>query len=236
MPGRVFFRNRQWPVGYEFPACVECNRATRCEEQAVAMLSRIYPDAETTDEQAALEKLMGEVHHNHPNLFSELQPSLRQLRDARTKYGLGAPTGGPLTSLPVLSVAGPIVNDAIEQFSRKLFCALFYKHAEQILGHVGGIAFRWYSNLQVNAGEIPRTIASVVPSLPLLERNSLNLDDQFFYRWGVTDTKRMAAFLAFFRESFAVLGVVHQDASELNELKDARILRPYTRSTPQIRP
>jgi hypothetical protein len=31
---------------------------------------------------------------------------------------------------------------AVENFSRKLFCALYYKHAEQILCPEGGIAVR----------------------------------------------------------------------------------------------
>jgi hypothetical protein len=227
VPGRVFFRERHWPVGYEFPACVECNRATRLDEQAVALLARIYPDAETEEAQREIVKLMGEVRNNHPGLFEEMNPSIRQYRYARARYGLVPPAGQPVTALPVLSVSGRLVNDAIANVSRKLFCALFYKHVEQILTHAGGIGYRWYSNL--TAQEIPKEIAPIVPGMPVLERNAKPLNDQFFYRWGVTDTKRMAAFLVTFNLSFAILGVVTQDANSIPIPQGSRILMPYTR-------
>lgn len=227
MPGRVFFRGRHWPIGYEFPACVECNRATRLDEQAVALLARMYPDAETEEARREIVKLMGEVRNNHPGLFEEMNPSIREYRDARARYGLSPPPGQPVTALPVLSVSGRLVNDAIGNFSRKLFCALFYKHANQILGHAGGIGYRWYSN--VTAREIPKDIASIVPGMPILERNAKPLGDQFFYRWGVTDTKRMGAFLVTFNLSFAILGVVTQDANSIPVPPESRILKPYSR-------
>jgi len=227
VPGRVFFRGRHGPVGYEFPACVECNQATRLDEQAVALLARMYPDAETEEAQGEIVKLMGEVRNNHPKLFEEMNPSIRQYRDARVRYGLSPPPGQPVTALPVLSVSGPLVSNAIANVSRKLFCALFYKHTEQILTHAGGIGYRWYSN--VMAQEIPKEIAQIVPGMPILERNAKPLNDQFFYRWGVTDTKRMAAFLVTFNLSFAVLGVVTQDARSIPVPRESRILKPYTR-------
>jgi len=230
VPARAFFRDRHWPVGYEFPACVPCNRATRRDEQAVAMLSRIYSDASTEAERNAQTKLMGEVHRNHPDLYREMKPSEEQLSAAARKYGLKMPTGMPSTALPVLSVAGPLINEAVEQFSRKLFCALFYKHTGQILCQTGGIAMRWFTNLQINADEIDRGIASVTPFGPKLERNAATLDDQFFYRYGVTDTKRMGAFLAFFRQSFAILGVATQEPESLPKLKNGTLLRPFIHS------
>jgi len=228
VPGRVFFRDRHWPVGYEFPACVPCNRATRRDEQAVAMLARVYPDPPTESERAAVAKLIQEVGRNHPGLLEEMQPSIRQLREAASEYGLAPPPGKPITELPVLSVAGPLVNGAVEQFSRKLFCALFYKHTGQILGPAGGIATRWYSNVQINADEIAREIALVTPFAPNLERNAVVLDDQFFYRWGITDSNGMGAFLTFFRRSFAIFGVVALDTSSLPEPTVGTVLRPFS--------
>jgi hypothetical protein len=52
---------------------------------------------------------------------------------------------------------------------------------------------RWYANVQIHADEIDRAIASITPDVPNLERNTVSLNDQFFYRWGITDTKRMDA-------------------------------------------
>jgi hypothetical protein len=191
------------------------------------MLARLYPDPATDEDRKAMVKLMTEVRNNHPGLFEEMNPSFRDLRNAREKCGLSTPVGQVITALPVLSVSGPLVNGAIENFARKLFSALFYMHAGQIVSPSGRIAFRWYSNLQVNADEIPRTLAQVVPNMPVLERNAAPLNDQFFYRWGVTDTRAMAAFLVFFTQSFAMLGVIRQDSEDLGLPEHARILKPF---------
>jgi hypothetical protein len=227
VPARSFFNQRVWPVGYVYPACSACNGETALDEQAIAMLSRIYPDPVTGAEKAETLKLMAEVQNNHPHLFREMHPSLRQLRDARSKYGLAPEPGESLTTLPVLSVSGPLLNTALQQFSRKLFCTLFYKHSGSILGPDGGIAMRWYTNIQIDADEINRTLAAVTPFAPKLERNTVGLNDQFFYRWGVADTNRMAAFLAFFRKSFAILGVVSQDPVTLPSSDNRVVLQPF---------
>lgn len=227
VPSRAFFRAKQWPEGYEFPACVPCNRATRHDEQVVAMLSRLYPDPSTEEEKAEMRERVRAVAHNYPDVLRETQPNLRQLRRAAAKYGLERPQGKTYSDIPALSLEGPLVNLAVENFSRKLFCALYYKHAGQILCPEGGIAVRWYTNLQVEADEIPSSLSAVLIGFPKLERSRMNLDDQFFYRWGIAETRAVAGFLAIFRQSFAILGIVHQSASEFQLPEQARILRPY---------
>ena len=107
------------------------------------------------------------------------------------------------------------------------FTALYYKHAECILPTAGGIATRWFTNVQIERDEIPRSLAPVLSGLPTLVRSNINLDDQFFYRFAVADTKRIGAFLAFFRRSFAMLGYVHTSASDLGLPPEATIVQPF---------
>lgn len=230
VPSRVFFESRQWPEGFEFPACVRCNRATRHDEQVVAMLSWIYPDPTTEKGKTEVEERIRAVAHNYPAVIEEMQPSMRQVRNAVKKYGLKRETGQSLADLPVLAVNGPLVNAAVENFSRKLFCALYYKHTGRILPSSGGVAVRWFSNIQIDGDEIPRSIAPVLAGFPKLERSRIKLDNQFFYRWGVADTKAVAAFLAFFRKSFAIVGYVNHDAADFKLPAHARILRPYAKA------
>lgn len=230
VPSRVFFDSRQWPEGYDFPACVRCNRATRHDEQVVAMLSRIYPDPTTEEGKAEVAERIRAVADNYPAVIKEMQPSARQLRNAVKKYGLKPKPGKALANLPLLSVKGPLVNASVENFARKLFCALYYKHTDRILPSGGGVAVRWFSNLQIEGDEIPRSIAPVLPEFPKLERAKTDLEDQFFYRWGVADTKDVAAFLAFFRRSFAIVGYVNCNADNFGLPSDARILRPFPKA------
>src|SRR5580704_14263644 len=66
VPGRVFFRNRNWPVGYEFPACAQCNRATSLDEQVMALVARMNMNAETEEDRQEFVKLVRAVRNNHP--------------------------------------------------------------------------------------------------------------------------------------------------------------------------
>ena len=225
VPSRVLFDDRQWPEGFEFPACVKCNRATRHDEQVVAMLSRIYPDPTTEKGRAETYERIRAAAHNYPEILEEMRPTARQLRKASEKYGLGE----SYADLPALSVKGPRINAAIENVGRKLFCALYYMHTGQIVPPDGGVAIRWFTNVQIDADEIPRSLAPLLANFGKTERSRTKLDDQFFYRWVVpSDSKNVAAFLAFFRRSFALLGYVNCNAADFHKLgPDAKVVRPY---------
>lgn len=193
----------------------------------MAMLSRIFPDATTDAGAREVEERIRAVAHNYPGLLEEMQPSVRQVREAIEKYGIQKPSGASAADMPLLHVGGPLVNSAVEQFGRKLFLALYYKHVQTILPAEGGIAVRWYSNLQIENEEIPRQLAEIVRGLPTLERCNTSLYDQFFYRYGITDTQKLAVFLAFFRRSFAVLGYLNRNANDFKLPPGARIFRPF---------
>lgn len=194
------------------------------------MLSWINPDPTTAKGKLEVEERIRAVAHNYPEVIKEMQPSVRQIRNAVKKYGLKLEVGQSVADLPVLAVNGPLVNAAVENFSRKLFCALYYKHTGRILSSSGGIAVRWFSNIQIEGDEIPRSIAPVLVGFPKLERSRMKLDDQFFYRWGIADTKTVAAFLAFFRRSFAIVGYVNNEAVNFRLPAHARILKPYPKN------
>lgn len=227
VPSRALFDNRIWPEGYEFPACVNCNRASRYDEQVISMLSRIFPDATTEKGKLETQESIRAVANNFPEILLEMRPDAAQEKRAVEEYGLEhrrMPDG----QLPIFSVRGPKLNAAIESFARKLFCALYYKHTNTILPPGGGIALRWFTNVQIDADEIPRSLAPLVSNFATLERSRTKLDDQFFYRWVVAEEKSLGVFLAFFRRSFAMLGYLDRNAAALRDvLAEATIVKPY---------
>jgi len=246
VPSRTLFDGREWPEGFEFPACRNCNQATRYDEQIVSMLSRIHSDGITERGVAEVQESIRAVAANRPAVLREMNVSKEREQEALAKYPLEhrrMPDG----RLPILSARGPLVNGAIASFTRKLYCALWYKHASRILPSTGGIRFRWYTNLQIEADEIPRDLAPLIKGYPVLRRQHTNLDDQFFYRWGITEEKSMGVFLALFRKSFGILGFVSDDVERLRikeeeELADKEkegkpfgIVRPYDYSTHSFR-
>jgi hypothetical protein len=200
------------------------------------MLSRIHSDGLTQRGLAEVQESIRAVAANCPEVLREMNVSKEQEQVALAKYPLEhrrMPDG----SLPILSARGPLVNGAIANFTRKLFCALYYKHATKILPNTGGIRFRWYTNLQIEADHIPRNLGPLLTSFPVLKRQHTKLDDQFFYRWAMSKEKTIVAFLAFFRRSFAILGFVGDDVEQLRiteeeeevekENRVFQIIRPY---------
>lgn len=228
IPSRVLFKNRQWPEGFEFPACSKCNRATSLDEQVVAMLSLVT--ASTTDPSIAdlIQERMQAIANNLPELFIEMNPTTDQLREAASKYTFPKSQKHPISKLPVLSVRGPLVNSAIANFGRKLACALYYKHTHRIASPDAQIALRWYTNLQIDNNEIPRELADILVNFPVLRRAKISLDDQFFYRWAVSETESMGVFLAFFRNAFAILSFINTSKESFSFLANEDLLSPYS--------
>ena len=135
------------------------------------------------------------VDHNYPGVLEEMRPTLQDIRTAETKYGIRTAPGQSNAELPILSVKGLLITAAVENFARKLFCALYYRHTLIVLPTTGGIAVKWWTNLQIETEAIPRQLASLLSGVPSLERARTNLDEQFFYRFGLSETKATAGFL-----------------------------------------
>lgn len=229
IPSRVIFDNRQWPEKYEFPACKSCNELTRHYEQVIGLLSRIYPDASTDEQKKEVIERIRAVKHNYPEVFNEIMPTHRQLREARKEFNWPFPASGSIQDLPILSVKGPLVNEAITNFGAKLSFALFYKHTGSIVPIKGGVFIKWFSNAQIFNDKIPREFAPFVANFPELKRNSTDLSDQFFYRYGVSEMKDAGIFLSFFRQSFAIAGfVLVANPSDRELPPEANIIHPFS--------
>jgi hypothetical protein len=124
-------------------------------------------------------------------------------------------------------VNGPQVKRAVEDYGRKLFSALHYKEAGRILPQTGGIAWRWWSNVQVIDGELPAHFVARFRGEPTLMRRKQLLKDQFNYRYTVTRNGENWMYITEFRRAFVIAGVVAFDYKFLkkNAPSDAVILR-----------
>lgn len=219
------FDARQWPEGYEFPACAQCNDNTRLDELLIGWLSRLnYAPGQDISQPEAW-KQWSAIRNNFPGLIETLSSDHRQLRQARDRYR--QLQGRPTADLPVIDVTDPRINDAVLNFGGKLGMALYYHHSGRCLPASGGIGIRWFSNLQVESGEIPAEILRSFPGTPKLERSRQGLNDQFFYRYGLSVFGDVAIFLAFFRRSFAIFMGVAAEVTALKAPPNVPIRRPY---------
>lgn len=226
VPSRALFSGRHWPEGYEFPACVRCNRFTRYEEQTVALLSRLHPGPETEEEKQEFEGYASAVYQRQPEIIAELQPSMRQLRNFVKEHEITLGLGESYTDIPVMSLTGVRTNAAVSEFGRKLFLALFYMHTRAPLPATGGVAVKWYSNAQVANGAIPHEFAELMREWPALQRCNTSLKGQFSYSYSVDPGGKFGAFMAIFRTTFVVIGIVHADRAVI-EGPNRKVLGVY---------
>ena len=212
VPPRSLFAQRRWPEGYAFPACEKCNAATRLAEQVFTFLSRCSQDPLNRQGEAEFNRAVDALGNNHPGILLEILPSRSLTYRGR----------------PAIQVNGPQVRRAVEDYARKLFSALHYKETGRILPQSGGIAWQWWSNVQLFEGEMPTTFETRFHGTPALKRQKEVLEDQFKYKYTVTEDGLYGMYLAAFRQSFAIAGIVAFDYAFLTKgaPPDAVILRP----------
>jgi hypothetical protein len=180
-PPRSFFEARQWPEGYEFPACEECNQQSRLDEQVLAVLARIR--LQDTSENAHNEwvKLLGGVARNQPEFLNEwrdVSPS-KNKREFRKAFGQDGDrlrwNGSGMIKL------GPLSKGAIRRFCFKLGQALYYRHIGEIFE--GEISTKHIDPLIKNRDpDQLKAILELAPGFVRPERNSRSLEAQFIYR------------------------------------------------------
>ena len=214
VPGRVFFRDRQWPVGYIFPACIECNRATRYEEKVIALLSRFDNSDQTESGNAEFEKMFSEVARHNPKFISDIrQLSANEIRRFLKDRNIEKPIGIVSSDIPVVKI-GNIVNKSVRKFGRKLFLALWFKHTGKALPKSGGMRIIWMTNASPEIDDATlTTIFKTLSGIPSIIKNSHHLHDQFSYRYLVTTTGDGAGFFVWFRQSFGLLCTMAVDKS-----------------------
>lgn len=228
IPSRAMFLNRQWPEGFEFPACVECNRETRYDEEIVAFLSRVYPDSTGEQQTKEFTKLCASINKYRPDIIEEMNASATEKKRAAKKYNIQLKEGQTTKDLPFVSI-GPLVNDAMSNFSRKLVLALYYKHAGEILPPGAGIAIRWFSNIEIANDALPQELQQYLAGYPDITRCNTDLREQFHYGFTFSECRRLSIFLAFFRNSMAILGAVNLDSQKFDLPEMTKILGPYVR-------
>ena len=199
-----------------FPACENCNAATRLDEQVFNFLSRcnsVGPfSLRDNDEFNAVLTALG---NNHPGLLEELVPGWFERGQFPTHRGL-----------PAIKVDGPQVRRAVANYARKLFSALHYKETGRILSHAGGIAWLWWTNAETF--EFPPDFVARFRRAPALRRQKDILEEQFRYRYTVTEEGGHGMYLVAFRQAFNMTGIVAFDSFFLmkNKPPEAVILRP----------
>lgn len=217
LPPRSVFDNKKWPEGYIFPACKKCNRGSSKDDTIFALVARIYPVAEESEDVfSETEKLIKAYIENYPDEASNIFLSANQKRGLAKKHNLPLGIGESYGELPVVKVPDSWIK-SVDVVSIKLIKALHYKHAKKIIPCDAGIKTRWWTNAQYQSGTFPKELTELMGGHIPLKRDNVNLNSQFSYNYKISEDGRIGMYCIYFRLSFCSVGLVSFDPSLLNK-------------------
>ncbi len=184
IPSREYFLRRDWPEGFEFPACEACNAETRIDEQVVAFLFnlRLINDSQAVEE--LLQRLARAIANNAPEILLEWRadvPTSVSGRKRAFREAFGS-LGDELRrqQLGMIDI-GPLTRQRVERFTIKLGKTLFYKHNGRILD--GYIFVSWHSvyiDPMDTLQERMKNLQTFAKAIMIPERSGRPMIDQFF--------------------------------------------------------
>lgn len=188
MPPRALFTRKEWPEGYVFPACSECNGKSRIADQFLALLGRMsFADPNFVEQEFA--KFLGGISNNLPAGLPILETDTDESKRLFSELDAAIPDAGfipPDATRVAIDAETFLVLDAV---FRKIFCALYYKHVGGFVPR-SSVLFRLCTTNQILASDDPYGW-QIIPHIrwePIVRRNGRDLRDQFDYRWGAVGT------------------------------------------------
>ncbi len=208
VPAKCMFDGKRRPNALVFPSCERCQTLSKGHELVAAMVARMLPDSKTRAQKLEVAKYIERAGRAVPGLLEELLPTPEQrLTFERIRHAEPRAAG-------VLNHGGPLLNHSMQLFGVKLTCALYYQHTGRIVGIDSAISVREYSNADAIQGELPSELINFLGEAVTLDQGSWSVPDQFWYSHCVA-AEHPAAFFAAFRLSFAILGIVWAEASDV---------------------
>lgn len=213
VPSRECFLGREGPEGYEFPACKSCNNSAGRAEQTVALYRHCTDFTEDHRGKSQVRKLLDGLRNNSPTRMPIVNVTVNQKRRAALRSGITLQPGETFSSLPIIGINRD-VHDDFEVFSRRLTCALFYKHIGKVLPPEHMVKTQWMQFAHGKAEELIGAITADMPHLTLTARVNTNIGLQFGYRWYADIETETFVFAAQFAKAFFVFGLASRASKE----------------------
>lgn len=224
-PGRIFFKERQWPEGFVFPACENCNAVSRQSERVLGVL--IHGEADASDRKRYRANLES-VRREFPDAIEALIPTAREVRNIFRDRDLAKPEGMLFGEIPLIKLDKGFWHPHFEMFAQKLLLALHYQCFSVPLSSQGGMWIYIHSNVDFLAGDYPREILEMAEHIALPTRQKRYLGDQFTVRWNFVLDPRTAIFVAQLQRRFVISGITTEAPHEFVKVDNEGTVRPFS--------
>lgn len=123
-PARAFFIGREWPEGFVFPACTQCNRLSKDAENAI---SAIIFTATTKSDKARKRQQLDWFGANRPDIIAKLKMTNKEKREFSRASSIRPAQGMLWREFPVIKLESDIWRSYFEIIARKILLAFHYK-------------------------------------------------------------------------------------------------------------
>jgi len=233
IPARTCFFGRQYPEGFEFPACDHCQSASRLDEMAFAFYARALDRNSANFDGPATTKMITGLANNLPHLLPNPFLDGRKKRDAFKRMGLRKPANVLAERLPVIEI-DPELHQRIERYARKIACALYYREQERIASADHLILADWGQFNDNPFMDSSKGFIEMTPLITVGQRTNVNIGDQFVYRCNKCDDPDVLAALAGFGRGI-VLRILVADPESAADIDAIEMPGEITGPTPWTR-
>lgn len=174
-PARVVFRGKHGPDLFEFPACVECNRAAALSEQVTAFFVRSVDQGYGKLDEDEYQKLIDGIINNAPEALP-----YRDLSSAPEPYTRFIAPDAEERTISIPEVA----KDHITLFGTKMLYAMYYR----VTGTPASSSLRrlvyWAQAGTPAANQVRHNASQWFNDLKVAQRSNVDLGNQFRYQTG----------------------------------------------------
>ena len=215
------FKDRVWPEGYVFPACVECNAGSSDGDLVVAFLAHLRGGEEPATGQAI--GIMKRANLQFPTLLGKmLARSPTQARSDARHFGMRPGPGQTYQDIAPVRVT-PEMEEGVRTLARKLTKAIYYMRTQQVFPANGGIRFQWYTNAdRLENGRMLaiNTLARFAVQEAPITRAGQSLADQFDYRYSCDAEGGLHVLAVTFGQVFGFVTLFSQTAGALEAIQE----------------
>lgn len=222
IPARTCFRNREYPHGFEFPACDHCQSASRMDEIAFAFWVRALDHNDDNLIDRDFDRLINGLMNNLPDLAPQGIASRQGKRQALRRMGLRMAPGHTLDQAPIVNIDTRL-HAYIDRYARKIALALYYREQKRIAKSSHRVLATWGQASDPVFINRSQSFYNMTPDRTIGDRPNVDIGDQFRYQCNKADNPDVFAALAEFGRGGMVLQmiVVSEEASlNLDRLRD----------------
>ena len=213
-PGRVFFRDRQWPEGFVFPACSNCNAASRLAEDAVSLLTSNFNDEKNRQD---FLKRRDSIRNNHPELIRSLAMTTREKRGAAKRLGFPSVPGQSFAELPLARLDPQLWIPHLRLIGKKLALAFHYQALLRPMPHGSKILLTFSTNAELIQEHDLTEFLESAPQLVMPMRNREMLGRQFALRWGASTELGASMFVVNIQQRLVITALNLENTSIVDD-------------------